>query len=279
MASPHDVARPHLPYALGHSGRELERLTTQARVTDPITRGFFRDAGIGPGMRILDVGCGAGDTTFLLASMVGSEGEVVGADRVSAALAAAQKRAAGLGLSNVSFVEGDPAEMAFKGSFDAVAGRYVLQFQREPAPVLRKVAAHVRPGGAVVFQEVDWSGARSFPPAPTYDRCCRWCVETLRGLDTETQMGMKLPATFVAAGLPPPSARLAAVVGAGENCDDVVELLSGLIGTLAADAERLGVATAEEIDLETLAQRMKAEISANGSAIIGYYQIGAWTRV
>jgi tRNA A58 N-methylase Trm61 len=53
-------AGPAGPYVLGHSDRELERLSTQARIIDPITRTIFRDAGIVPGMRVLDVGSGGG---------------------------------------------------------------------------------------------------------------------------------------------------------------------------------------------------------------------------
>src|SRR5215470_3950998 len=68
-------------YVLGHSQGELRRLESQARVVDPITRRFVEEAGIGPGMRVLDVGTGAGDVAFLLADVVGSGGEVVGFDR------------------------------------------------------------------------------------------------------------------------------------------------------------------------------------------------------
>ncbi len=197
-------------YALGHSDRELERLSAQARLIDPITRGFFRDAGIGSGMRVLDVGSGAGDVAFLAAEMVGETGEVIGVDRAAAALAVASARGDALSLRNVSFREGDPAEMAFELAFDAVVGRYVLQFQRDPVAMLRKLAAHVRPGGSIVFHELDWSGARSFPSASIYDTCCRWIIETLRLLGAERYMGIKLHATFVAAGLPAPSMRLEA---------------------------------------------------------------------
>ena len=58
-------------YVLGHSDRELDRLAVQARLIDPITCRFFSDAGIAPGMRVLDVGSGAGDTAFLAAGLVG----------------------------------------------------------------------------------------------------------------------------------------------------------------------------------------------------------------
>ena len=52
-------------YALGHSDRELARLSLQARLFDPLTRQLFRDAGVAPGMRVLDVGSGSGDVAFL----------------------------------------------------------------------------------------------------------------------------------------------------------------------------------------------------------------------
>jgi len=111
-------------YALGHSEEELDRLKEQARLIDPITQRFFDQAGVGPGMRVLDVGCGAGDTSVLVAKMVGERGEVVGVDRAPAAIGAAQAK--GKGRRNLRFLEGDPADMTFEQPFDAVVGRYVL---------------------------------------------------------------------------------------------------------------------------------------------------------
>ena len=73
-------------YVLGHSDGELERLVAQARLIDPITKRFFADAGITAGMRVLDVGSGAGDVAFLAAGLVGETGEVVGNDRAAAAV-------------------------------------------------------------------------------------------------------------------------------------------------------------------------------------------------
>src|SRR5690348_7553116 len=87
-----DVSVDRMPrpaYYLGHSDRELDRLKTQARVIDPITRRFFREAGLIAGMRVLDVGSGAGDVAFLVADLVGDSGEVVGVDRAPNAVAAA----------------------------------------------------------------------------------------------------------------------------------------------------------------------------------------------
>ena len=71
MENPTDKAAPTAEYVLGHSDRELGRLSTQARLVEPITREFFLDAGIVPGMRILDVGSGSGDVAFLAADLAG----------------------------------------------------------------------------------------------------------------------------------------------------------------------------------------------------------------
>jgi 2-polyprenyl-3-methyl-5-hydroxy-6-metoxy-1,4-benzoquinol methylase len=266
-------------YVFGHSEQELERLKAQARLIDPITQRFFRDAGVAPGMRVLDVGSGAGDVSLLVAELVANEGEVVGVDRVRAALDTARARAASRRLHSVAFCEGDPAEMHFERPFDAVVGRYVLQFQRDPAAMLRKLAAHVRPGGLVVFHEIDWGGLGSFPPAPIFDRCCRWGLETLRRHGTETRMGAKLHSTFVAAGLPAPRMRLEALVGGAANGVDVIHLMADLVVTLLPEMERLGIATAAEADPDTLVERMLEEAIAGSHVLVGHYQIAAWSRL
>src|SRR5437879_13631872 len=92
-------------YALGHSEQELERLAHQAQAFAPFTRQLFEQAGIGPGMRLLDVGCGAGDVSFLASEFVGPNGEVVGVDREVAAVAWAVARVQDEGIKNVKFLE------------------------------------------------------------------------------------------------------------------------------------------------------------------------------
>jgi SAM-dependent methyltransferase len=266
-------------YVLGHSDHELVRLAAQARLIDPITRGFFVDAGIGPDMRVLDVGSGAGDVAFLAAELVGPGGSVVGIERSAAALVEARRRAEQRALENVSFVEGDLDTTAVDGPFDAVVGRYVLQFQSDPAAALRSLRPRVRAGGIVVFHELDWTGAGSFPPAPVYDAACARCMETLRRTGTERHMGAKLDRAFVDAGLAPPALRLEGLVGGGRDRGDVLGLIARLTITLAPEMVRLGVVTEEELAADSLHERMLADASEHGSVIMGNWQIGAWTPV
>lgn len=92
-------------------------------------------------------------------------------------------------------------------------------------------------------------------------------------------MGLKLHATFVAAGLPAPSMRLGSIVGGSVNSSDSARLVAMLAGTMLADMERLGVATADDLDFETLADRMVSEAVANGSVLLGWFDVAAWCRV
>jgi ubiquinone/menaquinone biosynthesis C-methylase UbiE len=266
-------------YVLGHSDQEVVRLRAQARLLESVTRGFLLEAGITPGMRILDVGSGAGDVAFLAAELVGSSGSVVGTDRESAAVAAASAGARKRNLGNVSFREGDPVAMSFEQPFDAVVGRFVLLFQADASAMLGGLVRHVRRGGVVLFHEPDWTSARSMPAAPTYDRCCRWLQEVFRLSGTDTNMAEKLYHIFVRAGLRAPSMKMQSFIGGGAASDVFIDALADLTSTLVPAMEALGVATRAEIDAQTLAARMKREVSATDSVIIGRSEIGIWARI
>jgi hypothetical protein len=168
--------------------------------------------------------------------------------------------------------------MEFEKPFDAIIGRYVLQFMPDPAAALRKLVRHLRPRGIVVFHELDWDGARSAPPVPTYDRCCRWIAQTLQHSGAETHMGVRLQSVFVAAELPPPIMQLRAVIRAGSGRLEVVHLVTDLVETLLPAMERLGIATAAQVNLANLADRIMTE-SQSDNAIIGRAEVGAWTRI
>ena len=92
-------------YLLGDDTGELQRLEEQARMLAPATRAILEMAGIRPGMRVVDLGTGAGDVALELAAMVGPSGSVIGIDQSAEALACARRRTAARGFGNVSFVQ------------------------------------------------------------------------------------------------------------------------------------------------------------------------------
>ena len=91
-------------YVLGHADFEIERLRFQADIIEPVTRRLIRECGIGPGMRVLDIGCGAGDVAMLLAEAVGDTGSVVAFDREPRVIEIAKARALAAGHQQVEFV-------------------------------------------------------------------------------------------------------------------------------------------------------------------------------
>jgi 2-polyprenyl-3-methyl-5-hydroxy-6-metoxy-1,4-benzoquinol methylase len=265
-------------YVLGHTDTELKRLATQARLIDPITRRFLVSAGITEGMRVLDVGSGAGDVAILLADLVGPKGEIVGTDPALTAVEAAEKRVKTSSLANVTFRHGDPAAMRFDLPFDAVVGRYVLQFIPDPSAAIARLSSHLRRGGVMFFHELDWDGARSSPPVPTYDRVCGWIVRTIEGGGAQIRLGAHLASAFERAGLPTPTLRLESVIASGPGAIDAVHLVTDLVATQLPSMVRMGIVDASEVALPTLAQRILAEVGADGT-LIGRAEVAAWATV
>jgi SAM-dependent methyltransferase len=264
-------------YVLGHSAAELRRLESQAAVMDPLTRRFLVEAGIDRGMRVLDVGSGAGDVAMLAADLVEPDGDVLGFDRSAPAIEVARERAATRSLHNVRFVAGSLDGLDVEGQFDAVIGRYVLQFQPDPAAMLAQVAARVRPGGLVVFHELDWSGVSSDPPAPTYERLSGWLQRAIGASGASLHMGLALPKVFANAGLRDPQLRLEQRIGVGDSAGEVLQRMAQLAETMAPSLSEIGIGPAE-LDVETLFERMRTEVVANHSLVRSHLQVGAWTR-
>jgi SAM-dependent methyltransferase len=277
-AQPNGESAP-AAYVLGHSDRELRRLAAQAVLIEPITRGLLLDAGLAPGMRVLDIGTGRGDVAFLASELVGETGAVVGVDRAPEAVAAARSRLETHVPHNVSFEEGDPSELEYGEPFDALIGRYVLQFQPDPAVLLRRLAALLRPGAIVAFHEIDWSNRRSVPPVELWDRLCALVVETVAAGGAETQSGSKVPSVFAAAGLPAPTIRMTTVVGAGANSRDVVGRLAAIVRTLLPSMEERGLVAPGEIDADALEDVLLQEIAATSSFVASTSDLTAWCRV
>src|SRR5262245_61434787 len=205
--------RPSADYPLGHTDAEHERLIRQAKRVAPITERFFREAGIGPGQRVLDLGSGVGDVAMLVARLVGPSGEVVAVERDRNSIAKASSRVTEAGFHNVRFSESDLSEIAEQTPFDAVVGRFILMYLPDPVAVLRSISQLVRPGGVFVFQEPTWVPVIAHLAAlPLWLATASLIDKTMR-TSANHDMGAELYHTYVAAGLPAPTVRLELPMG------------------------------------------------------------------
>ena len=262
-------------YELGSGDAELERLELQGRALAPATRMILAEAGIRPGMRVLDLGCGAGDVAFAAAGLAGPDGYVVGVDRSPEALAQARLRAEQRGMTQVQFVEGDIHDPAPAGPFDAIVGRLLLMYVPDPAAVLRQQATVLRAGGLVVPIEFDVLTARALPASPLLSQAIAWIAEAFAKGGIHPSLGARLWAVVREAGLRP-----LGMIGVqphfGPDDPAAVALFAGIISTIAPLIERTGVASAEEIGVETFAQRLKADQQTNSAVFAHPILLSAW---
>lgn len=265
-------------YVMGRSAHETRRLQEQAQIYGPSTRRLFIEAGIKPGMRVLDIGCGAGDVTLVVADLVGPQGAVVGVDVNSAIVQTAQMRIQAAGLSNVSFIEGDIRSVDPGTDFDAVVGRLVLLYLGNPTETVRKVVNHLRPGGIVAFQEPDFtSGPVDFPPSPLNQQMWHWWRQTAGRAGLDLTMGFKLYQVYQAAGLPAPQMHLEAPMGGGPDWAGysyMAEAMRSILPLLL----KFGVATADEVAIDTLATRFRQEVLNQQGVVMLPTFVSAWSR-
>ena len=269
------------PYALGHSAEEIARLEMQAQLRDPSTRWLLAEAGIGPGMKVLDVGSGAGDVAVLAADLVGPSGSVVGVDANPAVLERARERMRATGRTNVAFVCGNLHDVALDGDFDAVVGRAVLAHQANPPETLRSVTRHLCRGGIVAFQEIQMMGEPfDVPPSPLHKQMWDWTIRGFMQAGIDMAMGLKLHQVFLDASLPAPHMYLVAPVGGGLDWAGY-DFLAMAFRTALDLAQTHGLATVEEVaalDVETFANRLRDEVVRQNGVITFAPYVGAWTR-
>src|SRR5689334_14613083 len=235
-------------YVLGQSEYEYERLTFQAKLLRPFTDKFFRMAGVSPGMRVLDIGSGMGDVAFLAAEIVGPGGSVLGIDQDAAGLEKARERSRQQGCSSwVSFEAGKLAEFETADQFDAIVGRYILLYQKDPGAIVRRLLKALKPGGIVVFHEVNFANTHSSDP-----RCAFWdeiyglLGEAFRRSGNPPDYGRRVATAFLDAGLPFPTVLAEGVAGGGHDSYLYRWIASTLI-SVTPRFEQMGLALPEGV--------------------------------
>jgi SAM-dependent methyltransferase len=137
----------------GDSGRYwIAHRERHARIRERLAPHLFAAAGIGAGDRILDVGCGCGETTIAAARAAAPAGHALGLDLSAPMLAVARRLAAQVGVDNVRFVQGDAqVHPLVPAWYDVVISSFGVMFFDDPAAALRNIVSALRPGGRLTF--------------------------------------------------------------------------------------------------------------------------------
>ncbi len=270
------TTNPSLQYALGSTNAEHQRLIRQAARLAPFTERFFRDAGIGPGQRVLDIGSGVGDLAMLAAKLVGPSGEVVGVERDAGTIARARARVAEASLHNVTFTQSDVSQIPSSKPFDAVVGRFILMFLPDPLAALRSLSQLVRPGGVVAFHELSWAPFLLLAARlPLWSAGVSLIHETLRRSGANTEVGFALYRIFQEAGLPAPTMSLEMPVG---NDPEFTRWVPDILASLLPQVQEFNLPLEPLGDLNTLPDRLQAEVAAANTVVTWMALVGAWSR-
>jgi ubiquinone/menaquinone biosynthesis C-methylase UbiE len=262
-------------YPLGNTDAEHERLIRQAGRVALMTERFFREAGIGPGQRVLDLGSGVGDVAMLVARLVGSSGEVVAIERDPKSIARASARVAEAGFHNVSFNESNVNEIVDVKPFDAAVGRFILMYLPDPVATLRSISQVVRPGGVFVFQEPCWVPVLAhLAQLPLWFATASLIDKTMRA-SANHDMGTELYHTFVEAGLPEPAVRMELPLGKEPY---LAQWYYDTLCSLRPQMEQLRLPIESLGSLDTLVQRLQAEVAESKTVACWFASVGAWCR-
>jgi len=270
------MATTTFDYALGYTNSEHDRLIRQAARIAPYTERLFRESGIGAGQRVLDLGSGVGDVSMLLARIVGPSGEVVGIERDASSIARAKARVAEAGFRNVNFTQADVHQIDSDKLFDASVGRFILMFLPDPASVLRSLTRLVRPGGVLAFQEPTWNALLAFGARPLlWSKLLSSIHETFLRSGVNPEMGLALYRIFQEIGFPAPAMHMETPLGSDAK---FVDLICDLLASVRPLAHQHNVPLEGLGDLDTLSDRIHAELAAANTVVSFVPLVGAWAR-
>jgi SAM-dependent methyltransferase len=182
-------------YVLGTHDDEVSRLGLQHRLWRSHAEAAWERAGIGPGSRVLDLGCGPGWATIDLAHLVGPTGKVLAVERSRRFLDRVEASVREQQLTNVQTIETDADELDLPaGSLDAVWVRWVFSFLEHRERVLERLARALRRGGVLVAHEyVSYGGMRLAPRHDAFAKVVAATQESWRRRGGEPDVGLVLP--------------------------------------------------------------------------------------
>ena len=246
-------------------------------IRNDFTCRLLADSGIRQGMRILDVGCGTGDLSIMASEMMAHTGEVIGFDISAEVLAKANQAVTEKQVASVRFIQAEiislPADLAL---FDAIIGRRVLMYQSDAGESINSLRPFLKPGGIMVFQESDSMAASLCDDSlKLHKKVQSWIWDTVKKEGGNVQMGSQLYSVMKRAGLNVRALRAEAVLHTGESGSDLAWVAKMMLPRMIDH----GVILADEVDMDTLEQRLQSELEGSNIPFIRDMAFGICAQV
>ena len=231
-------------YTLYGGQKGYDRLLVLSRERWPNTEALFRRAGLGSGMKCVDLGCGGGEVTLEIAKRVAPGGSVLGIDLDGVKLELAATEARNRGIGNVEFRKALVQDWEEPDSYDVCYARFLLQHLAQPVVLLRRMWEALRPGGLLMVEDIDWHGWTSDPPNSGIEFLRERYERLLERRGSNPHFGLRLHRSSREIGVQSPNLTAIASFRTSEQ-GKIIALLS--LDAIAQSLEAEQVATAQEI--------------------------------
>lgn len=265
-------------YAFDNDLHEIARLALQSKFFHELTEQFLRRSGLASGMRVLELGCGVGGVTRIIADIVGEDGSISVVDANQQRLEYTKQSLSQL-QPQLSFVRHDLQSGLPSGEFDAIVGRMILMYLKSPQDLLAEAYSRLSPGGLVVLQEPDHEDyLLSRPHSEVFAKWKARLAYTVGRIDGISEnFGKVLPTLVERAGFSIALNEAEYRVDGG-TCSDVYEVLGGVLLGMAEKMEQVGIIRSRAEVPHNIAEILRDEAVGNRLAIYSSRLVGVSAR-
>lgn len=185
---------------------EMNRLQCQAEELSPLVLESIEKCGISEGMKVVDVGCGTGQVSFLISKLVGPRGAVIGIDANPTAIELCRNIATTERVKNVSFIVGNACDMSRDlqdNSIDISYSRFLLTHLEDPLAAIREMIRVTTREGIIMIEDCDLTHWIVEPDDRSVNQLWKWYSSIIMKNGGDPSLGRKLYRMFIDQGLNP----------------------------------------------------------------------------
>ncbi len=179
-------------YSIQGGNEGSERLDILSRTIEKSTREFLKTAELNTAKSCLDLGCGTGKVTMMIAEIIGDQGQVLGVDINELNIHNANKSAKTKEIKNVSFEVFDVYKFKARTKYDVIYSRFLLSHLTNPKLILENILQLLKPGGKLLIEDTDFTGHFCYPKSDYFDQYVTLYQDLLKKRGANANLGQGL---------------------------------------------------------------------------------------